>query len=340
MKPIYLSLALVATLAACSGDPFAEPEEETTPDTGTAIDSDRTLPPGTASPEPSLSIFRSEPSGDNAQSGDGQVSGVSYDSVNDEFTVDGLAFDGDNVYSRGTLVASLNNEYAVYEADTQFNDPLSGVPVNQFTHRAIYGVSTTGNTEFAIVRTGAYTDFGFGGFIYQRNGGVTLPSTGQAAYTGVSAAVRDFSGRGGLEYSVADVSIGIDFTDFDDGATTLGDGIQGSFTNRTIFDINGTDITTAVLDRFNEDNDASLTSVPTLQLFVGPNVLDANGEITGEIGSTFVDNQGVVQTYETGTYYGILSGDDANELVGIYVVTSQPEENVTARETGGFIVYR
>lgn len=340
MKPIYVTIALGAMLAACSGNPFAEEEEAVPPDTGASIDGDRTLPPGSASPQPTDSIFRSEPSdGGNAADGDGQVSGVSFNAQTDEFTVDGLAFDGDNVYQRGRAVSSLNG-FAVYEASAQFDDPLNNLPINQFTHRAVYGVSASGNTQFAIIRTGAFTDFGFGGFLYQRNGGVVLPTEGQANYVGQAAAVRDFNGRGGLEYATADVNIAIDFTDFDDNGATLGDGVQGRFSNRTIFDINGNDITDSVLTTFNAENDASLVSIPDLQLFVGPGVLDANGELIGSVGSSYVDNQGTLQTFEQGTYYGILSGDNAEELVGIYVATSSPEPNVTARETGGFIVLR
>lgn len=340
MKSKFVTLALVATVAACSGDPFVEEDTNTTPDTGAQIDSDRTLPPGTASPQPNASIFRSEPNqAAGGLQGDGSVSAVSYDSANDEFTVDGLAFDGDNVYTRGTAVSSLN-EYAVYEAPTLFTDPQNNVPINQFTHRAIYGVSQSGNTEFAIVRTGAFIDFGFGGFIYQRNGDVTLPTSGQAAYTGNVAAVRDFNTRGGLEYATADIAIDIDFEDFDDSGRILGDGVRGRVTNRTIFDINGNDITSQVVSTFNADNDASLTSIPELRFRVGPNVLDENGEVTGEIFSTYVDNEGAIQSFEDGNYYAIVSGENADEIVGIYVVQSTPAENVEARETGGFIVYR
>ena len=61
---------------------------------------------------------------------------------------------------------------------------------------------------------------------------------------------------------------------------------------------------------------------------------------TGESFSTYVSNEGTIEVFENGKYYAILSGDAAEELVGIYVVTSTPAENVTARETGGFIVYR
>ncbi|NRB03631.1 MAG: hypothetical protein HRU30_10250 [Rhodobacteraceae bacterium] len=339
---MYAMLALSATLAACSGNPFEEEVVED-PDTGAQITSDRTVPPGTASPQPDASLFRSEPTtadSGNAQSGDGTVSAVSYDSANDEFTVDGLAFDGDNVYSRGSAVGSLN-QYAVYEADVQFSDPLNQVPVNQLTHRAIYGVSNTGNTEFAIVRTGGYVGYGFGGFIYQRTGGVNLPTTGQAVYLGQAGGLRDFDGRGGLQYTTADVRVDIDFDDFNDSTNVLGDGVKGSFSNRTIFDLSGNDITDAFLQDFNDKNTSSISSIPDLRFVIGPDRLDANGEIVGELFSTFVDNTGTAQDFETGNYYAILSGDSAQEMVGIYVVTGEDVVgDGQARETGGFIIYR
>lgn len=340
MKPIYAALTLGVLVAACSGSPF-EDEETVDADTGAQIDGDRALPPGTASPQPDASLFRSEPTGDGAALGDGQVSGVSFDAENDEFTVDGLAFDGDNVYTRGTTVSSLN-EYAVYEAAVQFNDPLNQVPINQLTHRAIYGVSTTGNTQFAIVRTGSFIPFGFGGFIYQRNGGVTLPTAGQAAYVGQAAGLVDFDGRGGLEYTTSDVEVQIDFSDFDDGPNTLGDGVKGRIFNRTIFDLGRNDITDSYLTAINTENNASLDTIPDLRFVIGPNVLDNNGELTGQLFSNFTDLQGQLQDFENGTYYGILSGDAAEEFVGIYVVTSNDNRvpGATQRETGGFIVLR
>ncbi|MBK8440173.1 MAG: hypothetical protein IPL38_12055 [Rhodobacter sp.] len=60
-------------------------------------------------------------------------------------------------------MASLG-PYQVYEAAAVVNDPLTLRPIPQFQHRLIAGVSTSGQTEFAIVRTGAYAGYGFGGF--------------------------------------------------------------------------------------------------------------------------------------------------------------------------------
>lgn len=93
MRYLILATGLVALLTACdsSGEnPFDDPvDDETTEeaDDGTAVDSDGTLPPGTASPTPSSSIFRKESTDGNV--GDGYAEGFAYDSTNDTFTVDG-----------------------------------------------------------------------------------------------------------------------------------------------------------------------------------------------------------------------------------------------------------
>lgn len=341
MRTIILAAGLLAILAACDSDgtnPFDSGSEAPddgggsgTGDDGTPIDSDRTLPPGTDSPTPSNSIFRRE--AQDGESGNGYAESFSYDSDNDTFTVDGLAFDGENTYQRGTAVSSLG-PFAVYEADSSVTDSFSGDPVGQFTYRAIYGVSNSGNAEFAVVRTGSYIDYGFGGFIYQRNGGVTLPGAGQAVYTGEYAGLRDFDGTGGLQYTTADMTIGIDFEDFNSG-----DGVYGSVENRRVYDLDGNDVTADVLSAINAEYDASLTELPDMIFLVGPGVMDANGELAGDLYSAFVADDGTTVDFESGNYYAIVAGDNAEEIVGIVVVEGDIGD-VTARETGGFVVYR
>lgn len=245
-----------------------------------------------------------------------------------------LAFDGDNTYARDDVVGSLG-PYAVYEADETVTDSFDGDVVGQFNYKALYGVSKNqGNTEFAIVRTGSYSDYGFGGFIYQRNVGVALPTSGQATYSGDYAALRDFDGAGGLQYATGDMSIAIDFDDFNSG-----DAVRGSVSNRRIYDTAGNDVTNDVLDTINAANGASLTAIPSLLFAVGPGTLDDNGEMQGSIVSTFVADDGSTVDFEDGNFYAMMAGDDAEEIVGIVVVEGSLDD-VTARETGGFIVYR
>lgn len=350
MARIWILLLLaVATVSACGNEsnPFDENEVvDQTPgdgdddggDDGSPIDSDRTLPPGTSSPAPDASIFRREGQNDD---GGGYVSSISYDSGLDTFTVDGLAFDGGNAYTRvelsGAGGAGSVGGYAVYEAPIEYQDADTGTPINQLLHRAIYGVSTSGQTEFAIVRSGGYVPYGFGGFVYQRNGSVTLPATGQATYSGKYAGLRVFDGTSGLEYTDGDMTIDIDFEDFN-----APDGVKAEVTNRNVYDINGNDITDDILAAM----DGTPTELPTLHFVVQPGVADTNGEITGSV-SSFTYEDGVASEYEEGTYYAVLSDGadndlDAEEIVGVIVMTSDDPriDGRTVQETGGFILYR
>lgn len=338
------ALVICAVLAGCgSGSaPFGEdPPAENPEDDGGGIDSDRVIPPGTESPTSDDTIFRREPT--DGESGNGFATGVRYNADTDTFFVDNLPFDGstDAPYVRGTAVGSLG-DYAVYEAVDQYPDSLNGAPINQFTHRAIYGVSRTANTEFAIIRTGAYIPYGFGGFIYQRNNGVTLPTTGQAVYNGQGAGLRDFNSRGGLEFSTSDVQFVLDFDDFNETSGRFEGAVDGFVFNRRIFDIDGNEVTQDVLARISEQNNASLERLPTVRFVITPNSLDSNGEFTGNVISNFVDNSGQVVEFETGQYYGVLSGDDAEELVGVIVVetTLDPFSPDGVRDTTGFTLNR
>ncbi|MDG1353187.1 MAG: hypothetical protein P8P70_08490 [Sulfitobacter sp.] len=355
MKNKIISLALVAGLAACSGgNIFDEAETDTGTGTGTgtgtttggetdgdgiAVDG---IPPGTESPTAGSTIFRSETrvtSDSAADYGSGFANSVAYNSTDDTFTVNNLAFDGDSPYVRGTSVSSFHSgqnmgQFAVYEAEPQSNDPVSGDPIDQFTYRAIYGVSRnrtgenneTPSAQFAIIRTGNYVQYGFGGFVYQRDDSVVLPDSLQARYTGKSAGLRDFNNDGGLQYTTGDVEIIIDSEDFDDGA-----GVDGTISNRRVYDLNGVDITSTVASGIS----TNLSEIPVAQLVIGPGVLAESGDLIGEIRSSYRAEDGSTVAYEEGNYYAIVSGDGADEIVGIFVL-----ETETARDTGGFIVYR
>ncbi len=349
MKPYYVALAALLALSSCGSgtNPFQDPTEEPDDggdggdggDTGNPIEGDRDLPPGTSTPSPRAGIFRSEPtSTDPRYQGNGFAQDIRYNAEDDTFEVDNLAFDGANVYQRSTPFGNLG-PYAVYEADSVFPDSFDGTPIGQMTHRAIYGVSNSGNSQFAIVRTGSYVGYGFGGFVYQRNEGVTLPTTGQAHFSGEMSGLRDYNGRGGLEYTRSDIEIIIDFEDFNDTTNTRGDAVRGRITNRRIYDLDGLEITDRVLNRINEANNINLTEVPTGIFAVGPGVLDDNGEMLGELNSYYVDANGDVQTFETGNYYAVMSGD-AEEIVGVVVLENNLDPTAeSVRETGGFVVY-
>lgn len=295
------------------------------------------LPDGSSSPSPDDSIFRFE---SRNEVGGGLVSDVVYNAKKDTFTIDNLGFDGANVYTRGAGVDTLGltlRQYAVYDAADIAFDSLDGDPILQNgPYRAIVGVSDNvvageARSAFAIVRTGGYRDYGFGGFVYERNGGVTLPATGQAHFGGEYAGSRVFIGQGGMEFTTGDIDIDIDFRDFN-----TNDAVNGVISNRQVFDLAGNPVATG----YNEGE----LAVPNVYFTVveGVQTLTEDGEISGTLGNT-LDGE----TYESGTYYGILAGDmtdrnDGGELVGIFVITSTDPRNtlVTAQETGGFILYR
>ena len=348
VKNTVISLALIAGLAACSGgNPFDENTTDTGSgsgtdggtDTGGETDGDGIAitdgtPPGTESPTSGDTIYRSEKLDE--ENGNGYANGISYNSKDDTFTVNNLPFDGDSPYVRGKSVSSLNDgRFAVYEAEEVAYDPANpDAEIKQFQYRAIYGVSknktTDGRnlprTQFAIVRTGSYVKYGFGGFIYQRDGGVTLPETLQAKYTGQSAGLRDSNDGGDLQFTTADVEINIDSEDFDKGA-----GVYGRISNRRVFDLNGKDITNSVAATIGD----GLTQIPDARLVIQAGVLQDSGDLVGEVASQYVGADGKLVEYERGEYYAIVAGDNADEIVGVFVLEAD-----NSRDTGGFIVYR
>jgi len=324
-------LALLAVLGACGdGQPLFNDDEPTGP-----------LPPGTDTPAAGSDINRFEERND---LGGGFVEEVRFDRESDTFFVDNLAFDGDNVYTRDDDVRTLSDrgrtEYRVFEGDEIERDPVDGDEITQFEYKAIYGESRnrdedgTPLTSFAIVRTGSYLDYGFGGFVYERNGGVDLPTEGQATYAGDYAGIRTFDGDADrtLEYVTGEVNIAVDFRDFNEG-----EGVRGQITDRQVFDLQGNNISDQL-------------PLPPLVFDVGPGTLTDAGELSNGIRSQRDNPDGADEEYEAGTYYAIVAGENAGEIVGVIVVESDDpryssrdedgEPRVTAQETGGFIVYR
>lgn len=329
-----------------STDTSADAGDSTEDNTLSPIDGGLTPPPGTPNPTPTTGIFRYE---EQTAEGNGFALRPMYTASTDTFQIDNLAFDGPNSYTRDNQVASLgptnaNGPFAVYESAEFVTDPVSGKQIEQLQHKAIYAVSNSGATEVAVIRTGGYTGYGFGGFIYQRNDGhsVVIPTTGQARFDGDYAALRDFNGIGGLEYAVAKIQIDIDFEDFNGEAAQ--DAVKGRIYDRKIYNTAGTDITQNVVDAINgmsTDGLIRYTSLPVIRLDIGPNTVDKNGEVLGSHQS-LVNVDGEVQQFEVGNYYAVLAGDNPNEIAGIVVseVADPRYTNVTVRETGAFIAER
>lgn len=326
MRQTICSLTLLGLLAACGGS-GSDPNPVTTGPFSASVD-DENLPAA------SQRIQRYEELDE--ANGSGYAQSITYNADTDEFSVDNIPFDGDNTYQRDNVVPSLG-PFSVYENDSLTNDALTGTPVSQLRHKAIRGVSTSGNTEFAIVRTGSYTNYGFGGFVYQRNTGVNLPNSGFATYSGDYAGVRDFQGRGGIEYTVGRMTIDIDFEDLNDT-----DAVKGTLFDREVFDENGNNITTDLLTAISTNTGVTYTQLPTV-FFAIPGNLNSNGELTGDLQSNLINDEGVISGYESGNYFAVIGGANAEEVVGIIVVESadpRVDSGVTARETGGFILYR
>lgn len=344
MKRFALPLIVAAFVGACAGstgkdNPHKEdPATNTGNGTGNGTTTTRTMPPGTTTPTASKSIVRYEP--ENAATGAGLAKDPEYDAANDTFKVDNLPFDGDNIYARddmtGTALEAQLGPFRVYENENFITDPVNGTTITQFQHKAVVAKSASGKTELAIVRTGQYTDFGFGGFMYTRNGRVTLPASGFARYTGSYAGIRDFSGTSGVEFVSGTADVSIDFNDFNNGYA-----VDGTISDRRVFDVNGNDITTAITAALATEHGVPFTSLPVIQFKIS-NALDKNGEMLGSVNSKYFDANGAVAELETGQFYGIVAGSGATEVVGIIVVTSDDprQDGITVRETGGFIATR
>lgn len=342
-------MVALLVLAGC-GNPFTG---TTTSGGGIANTSVNTLGDnlaGTANPTATSAISRGEAvdTGPNKTTVKGNGYAVGYQlNADGTFTVDGLAFDGGNVYARDAVMPTVGPAKA-FEAATTYNDSVTGAQIDQFSYRALYGVSKTGRTQFAIVRTGSYRNYGFGGFIFSRTDGTgALPTSGQAQYLGTYAGLRD-SSAGGLQYTTGDMKMEINFAGFDANrsATGNGAGIKGQVTNRQVFDLNGNNVTAAVVALINADHTTQvtpLTALPTMVFDVGPGVLDNNGEAQGGLSSSINTlTDGTRPVLESGKYYAVISGDvkaGTDEVAGVFVVNSQVNK-IDTRETGGFILYR
>ena len=353
MTKVFTAVSLLALLAACGdGQPLYDDDDVaagavdpatgvdgvvTNPDDevgdGGSIDVG-TLPPGTDNPTRTGDIFRFEER--NEEDNGGLVTDVSYDAGTDTFTVDNIAFDGANVYQRESDVPTLAT-YAVFEADTTTPDFLTGNPVSQIVpYRAILGTSRNLNddgsarTTFAIVHTGGYFSYGFGGYVYERQGGATLPTTGQATFEGDYAGVRVYDNAGGLDYVQGEINLDIDFDDFN-----ANDGVKGRVTERQLFDESGAFI-------------ENLTNI-RWTIVEGSNTITEDGEIVSDVFTVEIDptsNEPVINL--EGTFTAIIAGDTlelgdgGGEVVGVVKIEGPDldREGVSIQETGGAILYR
>ena len=359
MQKSILTLALLSALAACGGDgtnPF-QTTEDNIDNSDLSVESLVKLE-GTENPSSTSDIYRygSALDGvdDQQDSQNGYVSSVTVNG--NEIEVCCLAFDGNpasdgtSVYTRDDVVASLNG-YDVYEAEISTPDFLTSDAIAQIAPtRAIVGVSsnTVGGqpqTRFAIVRTGGYVGHGFGGFVYEREGGVVLPTNGgEARFEGNYAGMRTYIGGGGLNYTQADLAIVIDFGGFGNNTQT----VRSEFGNYQVFDLNGNLVQTGFIDTDSYDLWIPITTT---------DALDDNGEMQASINGsvTYLNDVGELQAISgSGMIYGVLAGDltdgSGGELVGVLAIdwgsvygddlTQPGTRTIGVSETGGFILSR
>ncbi len=381
LRVLFLLVAVIGLSGCESGNPLkasedgtaeaadATTDENTNTETGIGSSGDLTPGslPGTQNPTSSTAIVRYE---EVDGEGGGYARNITYDNSQgqDQFSVDNLAFDGDNSYVRGGTANAVNSvgqlgPFQVYEADAFTVDPVTGNQLGTLTYRALYGRSASGQTEFAIVRTGSYVDYGFGGFVYERNGTdangntnqLVLPDEGDAEYRGDYAGIRVFNNRTGLEYVTGDAQMFVDFKDFNNDRR----GVALYVTGRRLYDINGNDITQPYLDALAASHpDAGSDTAPTLLIetdaqgnvllpdlnpVISPTSSDQNGEIVQEMRSyaDFSDGS-LIEEASAGQYYAVMSGQNAEEIVGVLVVSGEDPrvDGAGFQETGGFIVVR
>ncbi|MGH1367142.1 MAG: hypothetical protein ACRBCL_00895 [Maritimibacter sp.] len=292
------------------------------------ITADLDLPSGTENPTARRPIERYETEGDN---GNGFANPITYNAANDTFTVDNLGFDGNNVYRRDNVTPTLEG-VPVYESQVTYFDDVTGAPIAQFPYKAVRIESPSGQGNVVIVRTDAYIPYGYGGFKYERLDGVEIPTVGQASFSGQYAGLRDFLSRGDIEFATGNMTLAIDFRDFNDGYA-----IQGRVTDRKVFDLNGNDITSEITDAL------GTTRLPQLVFAPGPGVMSTAGEMAGSVVSSYYNESGAISIYESGDYFGLLVGEGADmEAVGVIIAEGiDPRyEGVEFRETGGFVLER
>lgn len=171
---------------------------------------------------------------------------------------------------------------------------------------AYWRVSPTGATQAGVARNADYFDLGYGGTIYRRDATTTIPREGLASYTADYVGLVAFENAGGLERTRGDVRIEVDFAD---------ERMRGFVTNRVNVDT-GEALLEVVL------NDATFE----------------NGHATG---GTAVSRDGTGTTVESGTYQALFGGEDAAEVVGVFILSSTVERGgitgLRAREEAIFI---
>lgn len=310
------------------------PDDYTTPTTDetVGINTDGLAPPEVANiDQNTASIARAQ----------GEANGYNYDTPNDYLYINNLPYDGleTDPYIRYALVPTGDN-FAIYQSISSVEDSKNEtVSIPQDAYRAVYGTSASGGSQLVIVKTGAYAGDGFGGYVYQRQAvdhegnsmEFIMPTSGQALLSGDYQGLIVYEpGLARLDHVKGTAKLTIDFKDFDNSPA-----LWFQIIDRTIYDDSGIDAS----DQFttvsvaNDDGSSSTYHVDVTSI-VAEKSLTTSGEFSGEL--LLSEKNG------SGHYYGILSGENADEAVGIVELQWQHPQSTatTVRETGGFIITR
>lgn len=225
-----------------------------------------------------------------------------YNATTDTISINNLPFDLAGTYVR---YPSLDrNGFKAYLDNT--------VAPGAKTYVALY--NATANVQAGVVATGNYLNYGYGGQMFGNAQTVSFPATGQAHYAGTYAGIRVYEG-GGLGFSDGQVSMDVDFNDFD----TIG-AIDTYVSNRNAYDSSG----------------ALIGVLPDLS----GTTTSFNGNRIKQTSMTELFPGGT--TGSVGTLDGIFGGNSGTEIAGVIVLTGpdplSPGQNT--KETGAFLLLR
>ena len=245
----------------------------------------------------------------------GEADGVTFDAATDTLTINNLPFDGQTYTNTG--LAMLPG-FGIYET----------LPVGTAGSRkffALYRESPSAQLQVMAVATGDFVEVGQGGFEVRRTAGtVNLPATGEALYTGPYGGIRIINPSGGgqsdVQFTSGTAELAVDFGDFD----VVG-AVEGAVRSRRYFDVNGN----------------LLGTLPTIIL--GISTMTPDGLFNGGPAETFgLDDQGVIETIDSGTYQGLFA--NADEIGGVIIIDGPLDPdgttNLNVNERGVFTVAR
>lgn len=215
---------------------------------------------------------------------------ITYDAAADELIVESIPFDADVFTGRYTRTPGL--DHGAFQAYTS----TDGVD----TYVAYYDASASGGVAAAVINSNEFTDHGYSGSMYARNGTVVLPSAGQkASYSGDYIGLRTNDGTTTMDTITGDADLAADFSDMT---------IRGRISNRVIV-------------------------VSETGAAVGNDLVLVDGAINREnatFSGTVEEATGGLDA--TGTYEGVIGGTNGSEVAGVLVITSGD-----LKEVGGFV---